>query len=313
MPCKIIKFLLIVMLGFCTKFSYAACSVQNPATNTLSSAPLVVPTGTPVGTVLKYLHVDSGNIIITGCSSYTFTTELSKGQNTGLKDSYGCSIYSTNVKGIGYVITQGVFSDTSGNPCTMWAYPTSHSTNASSLTTATVELIVTGPVEPGTIDSGTYGKGYADNILFQTVNFGSIVINPTTCDVYSSNVSVNFGNVLYKSFTGIGSAQNKKDFSIGVMCNQPTNLSVEIVGQKSPDATDNTILALTNLPNSATGVGVQFLYKGVVLELNNPISLQQILGNTQEQLTFTAQYFQVKDSITPGSLNAIATLNITYP
>ncbi|MOA33246.1 Type-1 fimbrial protein, A chain precursor [compost metagenome] len=73
------------------------------------------------------------------------------------------------------------------------------------------------------------------------------------------------------------------------------------------------MLALTNTGQAGTagGMGVQLLYGGTPLKINNNIVLKATPGG-QETLQFTARYYQTNKVVTPGKANSSATLNITY-
>lgn len=103
------------------------------------------------------------------------------------------------------------------------------------------------------------------------------------------------------------------DGNLAMDCNSGTNISVTMTGNKNPDVSDNSVLALTGQGTSgvATGVGVQLLYNDKPLELDKLTSLKSSSGGT-ENFKFTARYYQTKASVMPGEANTSATLSLTY-
>lgn len=143
---------------------------------------------------------------------------------------------------------------------------------------------------------------------------GSIV--NIKCAITTPNLTFPIGDVLASKFgTSIGTvpsgAQNTQ--SLGLNCDTGANINVTLQGTQNPDVSTTSILALSNQGNAgvAKGVGVQLLYNGAPLVLNNRIVLKQSTGG-QETFPITARYYQTKTSVATGKANASATLDLTY-
>lgn len=85
------------------------------------------------------------------------------------------------------------------------------------------------------------------------------------------------------------------------------------MGTQNPDVGTASVLALTNQGDAdvAQGVGVQLLYNGSPLILNNRLVLKSSTGG-QETFPITARYYQTRTTVTTGKANASATLDLTY-
>ena len=120
------------------------------------------------------------------------------------------------------------------------------------------------------------------------------------------------GNVSAQDFTAINSVSDMTDTeNLNINCDSGANINVTLNGTQNADSTDPSILALSPGQSFATGVGVQLLYNNQPLVLNNLLNLKTSTGG-QESFPITARYIQIKDTVTPGTANATATLNITY-
>ncbi|GAK27248.1 fimbrial protein [Serratia liquefaciens FK01] len=133
------------------------------------------------------------------------------------------------------------------------------------------------------------------------------------CDLNSTSINVPLGDVLDIKFTGVGVTTGDKVFNVGLTCDKDAKINVALAGTQNSEASDTSVLALTNAGQTGTakGVGVQLLYGGVPLKINNNILLKTSPGG-QETLPFTARYYQTNKQVTAGKANSSATLNITY-
>lgn len=145
---------------------------------------------------------------------------------------------------------------------------------------------------------------------------GQFVINVLACSINTPNLVFPIGDVLASSFgSSIGTtpagAQNTQN--LGLNCDSGVNIYVALNGTQNPDVGTTSVLALTNQGGAdvAKGVGVQILYNGSPLLLNNRIVMKQSSGG-QETFPITARYYQTKTAVTTGKANASATLDLTY-
>jgi type 1 fimbria pilin len=145
---------------------------------------------------------------------------------------------------------------------------------------------------------------------------GSGSITQVACSITTPSLTFPIGNILATTFgTTVGTtpsgAQNTQN--LGLNCDAKANINVSLSGTQNPDVGTTSILALTGQSTAgvAKGVGVQILYNGTPLILNNRIVLKQSSGG-QETFPLIARYYQTKTSVSTGSANASATLNLTY-
>ncbi|WP_262504717.1 fimbrial protein [Serratia liquefaciens] len=182
-----------------------------------------------------------------------------------------------------------------------------------------IELIKTGPSSSGHLTAGTWGKisiAPAAGASWTVTSLTATGINNITsvaCSLNGTSINVPLGDVLDIKFTAIGTTVGDKSFDVGLTCDKDARINVALAGTQNSDTTDTSVLALTNTGQAGTagGMGVQLLYGGTPLKINNNIVLKTSPGG-QETLPFTARYYQTNKVVTPGKANSSATLNITY-
>ncbi|MBI3310019.1 MAG: hypothetical protein HYZ77_01700 [Serratia liquefaciens] len=158
-----------------------------------------------------------------------------------------------------------------------------------------------------------------------TLKYGSVVttelvlskpnasVTSIACSLNSTSINVPLGDVSSTKFTGVTSTTGDKGFNVGLSCDKEAKINVALAGTQNTETSETSVLALTNAGQTGTakGVGVQLLYGGVPLKINNNILLKTSPGG-QETLPFTARYYQTQTAIGAGLANSSATLNITY-
>ncbi|WP_238406828.1 fimbrial protein [Atlantibacter hermannii] len=187
-----------------------------------------------------------------------------------------------------------------------------------------LEIYKTGTITPGTITGEAYYLGYSevyDNgtsgpFDLAVINFPPVQVAVRKCSISTTNLTFPIGNVPVASFgstigfipSGANNTQN-----LGLSCDPDANINVSLQGTTNPDISTTSVLALTGQGTAgvASGVGVQLLYGGSPLQFNTPMVLKRSTGG-QESLPITARYYQTKTSVSVGSANASATLNLTY-
>lgn len=239
----------------------------------------------------------------------------------------GYTVYDSGVPGIGFTLE--VLSASNG-----WFVPGKDSSSysiASSTNgllaggkrqvTRKVRLIKTGPVTTGTVMSKqvgatimrTYVSGVAQWESESPININSFKVTSLACSLSSTSINVPLGDVLASKFTGVGVTAGDKSFDLGLTCDKDAKINVSLAGTQNTDTSETSVLALTSAgqTGTASGVGVQLLYGGTPLKINNNILLKTSAGG-QETLPFTARYYQTLADISAGLANSSATLNITY-
>jgi major type 1 subunit fimbrin (pilin) len=149
-----------------------------------------------------------------------------------------------------------------------------------------------------------------------TVNFtGSITDIACTVDTTSLNQTVDLGKVSKTAFTAGSKTAGAKDFAL-ILKNCPetvTSARVRFDGQQVPG--DNSVLALNNVPDKASNLGIQ-----LTDTQNNVINLYQNsavykLTKDVNTLKFVAKYYATGtgNDVGVGSANAVTDFTIIYP
>ncbi|MDH1125902.1 fimbrial protein [Enterobacter sp. GD03975] len=308
------QFIIISLLWLCSAPAEADCVYQGdgfePAQPFNIQQPAVhVQRDAPVGTVISsFITNGTGDIdycIGTGSIVY----EMSMFSTPSTITNY----YNTNVPGVGISLR---FTSTN------WYFPKVRQYSVISPTKTVVAplevtLIKTGDITSGVIGSGVLGKAYGDDrIQSLTVNYTGNQVTQLACSITTPNLSFPLGDISASNFgstvgTVPSGAQNTQN--LGLDCDKNANINVMLQGAQNPDVGATSVLALTGQGNSdvAKGVGVQLLYNGAPLELNNRIVLKQSAGG-QETFPITARYYQTQPTVSTGKANASAILDLTY-
>jgi type 1 fimbria pilin len=307
--------LLFFIMSFIGASSHASCVTNYAAANasprvvSTTQAPIVVQRDIPIGSVIgtitlpaesgNYLYCTNGGNIY--YESSLFQTKSPQGNNT----------FATNIPGVGIDMMS-----------TYWDYPAGHwtapnETKAYYSNSRTFSLVKTGAITSGVISSGVLVRQWGDDkTVAYTGNLTGGSITQLACSLSTTALNFPIGDVLSANFgNSVGTiptnAENTQN--LGLNCDEGANINITLQGTQNPDISTTSVLALTGQGNSdvAKGVGVQLLYNGTPLVLNNRIVLKKSAGG-QETFPITARYYQTKTSVTTGKANASATLDLTY-
>lgn len=317
MSCKKLGVLLVFILGILQcNIANAACSFAGSNTyqaKTFNFGNVIVQRDTAVGAVLASLNTGAwnGGDTLWGCDTpWTFRWELTK--FTTVSSING--VYNTNIQGIGLRLSSGL----SGK---LLPYDSSQGANSYAAIPNGIiaELVKTssGAVSSGSITVGTLAKTSIVGVMYTAeLDMGNNLILPVVCSINTPSLTFPIGNILASSFgSSVGTtpsgAQNTQN--LGLNCDPQANINISLSGTQNPDIGTTSVLALTGQGSAgvAKGVGVQILYNGTPLALNNRIVLKKSTGG-QETFPLVARYYQTKTAVTTGTANASATLNLTY-
>lgn len=271
----------------------------------------IVQRDLPVGSVIataKALNTVS-NII--SCTTVT-PTMVNKGALFSIQSPIA-GAYNTNIPGVGinFVASAPGWLPSAG-PTIMSGGRMDGYLMAASL----YQLIKTGPIPSGVynLDSGlflthsvnTFGDAFRANISSGTVT-------SVACSLNNNAINVPLDDVMAASLTAVGSVAKPKTFDMGLTCDAGAKVNVQMNGTQNTNSSVAGVLQLTNAgsPGVAKGVGVQILYNGSPLALNNRLLLKTSAGG-QETFTFTARYYQTQSVVTTGAANTTMTLEVTY-
>lgn len=321
--------------------SWANCNVVTGA-YTFNPGQVIVQRDAPVGSTLT--NVMTGSTIL----AYTNCNNMTNGSYIGIKsylsyhsqNAQGYNIYSTNIPGVGAII--GGTGSAINNCNFYWTGWVSKNNASASIWYGANELGLAGC-------TATSGNAHQGTLLMQLVKIGNIIsgnfygtigafyakdwnssnlqaeipisfsggsVIQVMCSIKTPSLIFPIGDVLADKFgSSVGTippgAQNTQN--LGLDCDAGANINVMLQGAKNPDVASTSVLSLTGQGNSdvAKGVGVQLLYNGTPLVLNNRIVLKKSAGG-QEMFPITARYYQTKTSVSTGKANAAATLDLTY-
>lgn len=304
----------------------------------LSSPDLIVQRDLPVGSAIGN-EVVSGVVTVYRCSNEP-APALTK-QEFGIK-SYGTyammlsgrRIYSTNIAGIGYAVgvtsvsncnTTGYVDGTDnvdGNlnnyircrasgllpfqPITAQARIQFYKT---AKTTGSGRLSLAGSVAAFVLHNEG-GSSWSPESLISLVSFN---VKSVACSVQNTAIAVPMGTVEKRAFKGPGTwpgDANTRSFGINLSCDAGTKINFQVEG--SAQDASRGILNLTGGNGSATGVGIQLLYKDTPLPLSSVIDNGVVSGNGNYSIPLKARYYQTASNITTGAANASATFTLTY-
>ncbi|MBL5825954.1 fimbrial protein [Serratia fonticola] len=153
----------------------------------------------------------------------------------------------------------------------------------------------------------------SDSKTLLTLNLSSFTVNVLGCAVTTPTVSVPMGTVHRVQFKGVGSTVGNASFSIGMNCDTAISPTVTFSGMPDSNA-PGTVLELNNLGGgtTASGVGVQMVYKGTPVTLNSAVSLGTTTSAGLLTMDLNARYYQTASVITGGEANATAYFTIDY-
>ncbi|WP_261109092.1 fimbrial protein [Serratia liquefaciens] len=299
-----------------------ACAPINGWQNkqqTVSFGDVIIQRDTALGTVLASKTVAINNSREDITDGYCRSSAISLNYVNGWSPLNG--IAATNVVGIGVRLT---FRQTPSLTDYVYIANRIHAASWIDLWYMQqgvwlIELIKTGPSSSGHLTTGTWASVSvipaveAPWIVTSLTATGTNNITSLACSLNSTSINVPLGDVLDIKFTAIGTTVGDKSFDVGLTCDKDARINVALAGTQNSDTTDTSVLALTNTGQAGTakGVGVQLLYGGVPLKINNNIVLKTSPGG-QETLPFTARYYQTQTPVGAGLANSSATLNITY-
>ncbi|WP_421078743.1 fimbrial protein [Klebsiella quasipneumoniae] len=145
-----------------------------------------------------------------------------------------------------------------------------------------------------------------------------------SCQVTTSSIQVSLGTVNRAEFHGKGSTGGQaKRFSIPVFCPTPTDVRIGFFGV----SVESDTLALSQVSNSASGVGVKLTYgnnpgaavpDGTSVKINEASNLpilKRVTGasaGTAEAINFNAQYVQTDATVAAGTANSMVTFALEY-
>lgn len=186
----------------------------------------------------------------------------------------------------------------------------------------TVKILKTGRVtESGSVNWGMLAKVVQNNTLPQNTTWNisslylplnAIRVNSLKCTTKSSSYNVNMGTWYDTQFKNIGDVSKDVSIPITLSCAAGTNIKATVTSSAGYIDVNTGKLKLSGA-NQATGIGIQLLDKNNnPIKLNTKNSLQNQVASGDYIFGWKARYIKTGSTITPGSANSIATVNILY-
>lgn len=302
------KYFLLLLLTLISVESIAGCT-NNIATQNFNLN---------FSTITAQRDVAPGTVVAAQSGIYNVNFSCTDSSNTYQKamngTSLGNSLYDIGVSGYGVRVSE---NDSGGGFHHYFPMAFALGTYSASYMYK-VELVRTSdPAASGSLRSGQIANVSISNQFFiATWNITGGSITTLACSLSSGSLSFPIGNIPATSFgstVGTTPVNTQVSQTLGLTCNPGANINISLSGQQNPDVANTSVLALSGQggPGVAQGVGVQILYGGTPLNLNNTVFLQQS-GGGLASFPIVARYYQTKSVVLPGTANTTATLNITY-
>jgi type 1 fimbria pilin len=309
-----------LLLGVSLEAS-ATCDSPDPGNPIVSPLPVSISVrrDTQVGTVL-YSSVEVVNTTnLSNCTPDTYIV----GQlvTPSLTPTAMANTFATNVPGIGIQFING---DGEAIPPlgTVKAYGGPYRDNAPILMYFGIRLVVTGPVEPGTLSlhrelasiwlsdsSTTVANGQLLKVI-SVMGDSQVISQGCTLDMPTA---VTLPVVAVGSFDH--STAGATFFNLSATCNAGIRVSYQIDGLSEYAPLDG-VLNNTAATGMATGVGIQLLdgtgsNPPVVLADKNPVTTTATNGQ-RVNIPLIARYYKTGPTVTPGHVQAVATVTMYY-
>lgn len=131
---------------------------------------------------------------------------------------------------------------------------------------------------------------------------------PAGCQISNgTNRTIPIGEFGQREFRGIGTTMPAQAFALGLSCTAGTNVSMTVSSSSVVDASRG----LMGVTGGASGVAIQLLDWA-----NNPVSLGTLTDYGTHgpgwDLTYSARYYQVSSTVTPGVANGMVTFTLQY-
>ncbi|EBT2496051.1 type 1 fimbrial protein [Salmonella enterica] len=185
-----------------------------------------------------------------------------------------------------------------------------------------IQLIKTGPISGGKLQSGGYASFGVDSatgrflVTTLTNGGGGGTIVPTGCTVTTPTVAVPLGQRKKSDFTGPGATTPWQDFSVTLNCNKNARINVRIDATPDSLAGPQGVMRLDKEPGdmAATGIGIQIGYRpdGSLVQFGEEKYYRTSQSGGNENVELRARYYQTAQNVTAGKANGTATFTLTY-
>jgi type 1 fimbria pilin len=234
------------------------------------------------------------------------------------------NIFKTNLSGVGIILrvrSKGLEELVSyySFPYGVWQPGSWYSTNLVTRFGVDARLIKTGPIDGGQLDQTLVGNirafGRSSGAYYYPVNItvGSSQIRVMACSVSNPVVSVDFKQAHAKSdFKGVGYKFNMVNVPFYLHCNEGAKVNVTVNADEDSSLPDNGLIKISQGEGKATGLAIQ-----VMDNKENGIKFgKQFFSGVSKgglyDLGLKARYVQTSERVSPGEVNGIATITLSY-
>ncbi|WP_311751363.1 fimbrial protein [Proteus columbae] len=186
----------------------------------------------------------------------------------------------------------------------------------------TVEIIKTGRVtQSDSLTGGTLARMTQNNTLpnnhqwiLSTLRIpaGAIKVNSLKCTTKATSYNINLGTWYDTQFKNIGDVSQNVNVPITLSCAARTNIKATVTSSAGYIDVNTGKLKLSGT-NSATGIGIQLVNaNNNPIKLNTKLTMQDNVSSGDYIFNWKARYIKTGNTITAGSANSVATVNILY-
>lgn len=173
-------------------------------------------------------------------------------------------------------------------------------------------LYQTGPIrQGGVIPAAAIAElQVSDGLQVMNMSMSAITVNVLACNITTPTVNVQMPAFYKSSFNGVGSTTTETEFRIGANCDSGVMPTITFSGQTNSGTTN--VFAIKSGSGTATGVGVQLLYGGSVINQNTAVAMNTTTAAGTTEFPFSTRYIQTENTVTSGQADATITFTLSY-
>ncbi|OPW99451.1 fimbrial protein [Citrobacter sp. A316] len=295
------------------------------STTTFNIPTLMVNEDAQPGTIL-YSQTVIGSSMVIRChgdgsimQGYTVLTS-----SDARKDNPVANVYQTNVPGIGIEAewanqpSSSLGAGFAITPMHLGSSRTANTTYSLAIKTR-VQIVVTGPVSSGVVDTSRLQADWIyDDLTIGQLRFSPITVNVTanTCNLVEKNITVPLKKIMVSDIVdGYSNVVSDDRFKIQLMqCAAGIKVDYKFTTAGSTGVSGNSdILAIASGNGAAEGVGLQILdSNNNVLKFDNEYNVvAQTTDGQSVSIPLKARYVQT-GPVKAGKVDSVATFDVFY-
>ena len=180
-----------------------------------------------------------------------------------------------------------------------------------------IQLVVTGPVEEGTLNLSQFTAGlWYDDLPVTRLQVTSPTVHviANACEIQTGTLQVVLGEPSAALLDQPGKTSAPVNFNVEVRCDPGTHATVTYTGATVSGRPDTLQPDNAGAAGSANGVGVQLLQADsrALLHFGQEYAMPQAAPGGALSLPFQARYIRLDNALESGEANATATVEMTY-